>query len=151
MEIARRLFLVGLLALAALGCGKEEADGPAPGPLAGGNEAASTNGPANAPETAPAGEASGNLLSQEELDGIGKVAAPHKLALIVKTRNNPFFDPMIKAAEAEARALGVQLEVQAPAQETDKERQFAMVQDVTAKGVDAILIARPTRRASSPP
>jgi ribose transport system substrate-binding protein len=35
----------------------------------------------------------------------------------------------------------VELEVQAPAQETDKERQFAMVQDITAKGVDAILIA----------
>jgi ribose transport system substrate-binding protein len=79
-------------------------------------------------------------LMGPELDRIAKPAKAYKLALIVKTRNNPFFDPMIKAAEAEAKALGCSLEVQSPAQETDKERQFALVQDMAAKGVDAILV-----------
>ena len=82
----------------------------------------------------------GGQYTQAELDGV-KGGSSHKLALIVKTRNNPFFDPMIKAAEAEAKTLGCELEVQAPAQETDKERQFAIVQDVSARGVEAILIA----------
>lgn len=79
-------------------------------------------------------------ITTAELDKIAKAKKPYKMALIVKTRNNPFFDPMIKAAEAEAKALGISLEVQSPAQEADKERQFAIIQDVTAKGVDAILI-----------
>jgi ribose transport system substrate-binding protein len=80
-------------------------------------------------------------VTQAELDAVRKASKPYKLALIVKTRNNPFFDPMIKAAEAEAKALGAELETQAPQQETDKERQFAMVQDMTARKVDALLIA----------
>ena len=104
--------------------------------------AASTD---NAPEAAAGGNAataSGLApITLAELDQVQKGTKPYRIALIVKTRNNPFFDPMIRGAEAEAKALGVQLDVQAPAQETDKERQFAMVQDVTARGVDAILAA----------
>jgi ribose transport system substrate-binding protein len=80
-------------------------------------------------------------LTGADLDGVAKAEKPFKLALIVKTRNNPFFDPMIKAAEQAAKELGVELEVQAPPQEGDKEIQFSMVQNVVAKGVDAILIA----------
>jgi ribose transport system substrate-binding protein len=94
------------------------------------------------PGSGPAGEPAPVVtITKAELDGVQKAAKPYKMALIVKTRNNPFFDPMIKSAEAEAKALGVQLEVQAPAQETDKERQFAMVQDMAARKVDALLIA----------
>jgi ribose transport system substrate-binding protein len=128
----RHLRLIGVLAaLAAVaGCGKEETPPSAPvGPPPG-----SGNGPGG---TVSGG--GGGQYTQAELDGV-KAGSSHKLALIVKTRNNPFFDPMIKAAEAEAKALGCELEVQAPAQETDKERQFAIVQDVSARGVEAILI-----------
>jgi len=116
------------------GCGKEE---PEPAALPGAITLPETNGTGAA---SLAGDA-GGALTQAELDAVEKASTPYKLALIVKTRNNPFFDPMIKAAEAEAKALGAELEVQAPAQETDKERQFAIFQDVTARKVDAILIA----------
>jgi ribose transport system substrate-binding protein len=57
---------------------------------------------------------------------------------------------MIKAAEAEGQRLGVEVEVQAPPQETDKERQFAMVQDLTARRMDAILIAPADSRGIVP-
>lgn len=80
-------------------------------------------------------------VSAEELQAVTKAGSAYKLALVVKTRNNPFFDPMIKAAESEARKLGVELEVQAPPQESDKELQFSIVENLAAKGVDAILIA----------
>jgi len=76
----------------------------------------------------------------EEMDHVAPAARRYKIALVVKTRNNPFFEPMIREAEAEAERLGVDLEVQAPPQETDKERQFDMVRDLAARGVDAILI-----------
>jgi ribose transport system substrate-binding protein len=138
MKIARGMVVAGLLALAVAGCGKEETPQPPPsGPPPSAN---GPTAPANAPADTNAGGAP-SLLSQADLDKIARASKPYKIALIVKTRNNPFFDPMIKAAEAEAKALGCELDVQAPAQETDKERQFAMVQDVTAKKVDAILIA----------
>lgn len=96
--------------------------------------------PANAPAQ-PTSTPAGATLAQADLDAVTKADRPYRLALVVKTRNNPFFDPMIKAAEAEAKALGAELNVQAPAQETDKERQFAIVQDLTAQKTDAILIA----------
>lgn len=93
----------------------------------------STNAPAPSASIVP-------TISQAEMDAVTKADRPFKLALVVKTRNNPFFDPMIKAAEAEAKSLGAELNIQAPAQETDKERQFAIVQDLTAQKMDAILI-----------
>lgn len=80
-------------------------------------------------------------ITTAQLEAVQKAQKPYKLALVVKTRNNPFFDPMIKAAEAESAKLGVSLEVQSPPQESDKELQFSIVENLTAKGVDAILIA----------
>lgn len=121
--------VASLLGVAA-GCGPEPAATNPPAPVP----------PAGSPPGGAGGAAGGEKLTQAELDAV-QAGSPRKLALIVKTRNNPFFDPMIKAAEAEAKALGCELEVQAPAQETDKERQFAIVQDVSARGVEAILIA----------
>ncbi len=91
---------------------------------------------ADAPVAAPA-----EKVTTAELEAVKKAIKPYKLALVVKTRNNPFFDPMIKAAESQAKALGATLEVQAPPQESDKELQFSIVENLTAKGVDAILIA----------
>jgi len=65
---------------------------------------------------------------------------PH-LALLMKARTNPFFDHMASGAEAKAKQLGVKLDVLAIDEETDAERQAGQVEIVTAKGVDAILIA----------
>lgn len=76
-----------------------------------------------------------------DLEAVPKSTKPYKLALVVKTRNNPFFDPMIREAESEAKGFGVGIEIVAPAQESDKEQQFTMVQNLVAKKVDAILIA----------
>jgi ribose transport system substrate-binding protein len=112
-----------VLAVFGAGCGPEQGmgQGNGPGPQQPGPDAA--------------------RVTQTDLDKVQKAGKQYRLALIVKTRNNPFFDPMIKAAEAEAKVIGAVLEVQSPAQETDKERQFALVQDVIARGVDAVLIA----------
>ncbi len=131
MQRKTTLWGVSLALLLTAGCGKEEpATSPEAAPSAAGSNAPAAGAPAEAEK-----------LTQAELDGVEKASKPYKIALIVKTRNNPFFTPMIAAAEAEAKALGVELEVQAPAQESDKERQFALVQDVTARGAEAILIA----------
>jgi len=120
-------FMAALAVLGACGCGKETAVQP-------------PSRPARAPDaaTAPAASARYDL---KELDALTRASREYRLVLVVKTRNNPFFDPMIKAAEREAATLGVRLEVQAPPQEIDKEQQFSIVQNVAATGVDAILIA----------
>src|SRR5205823_13500977 len=70
-----------------------------------------------------------------------KATKAYRLALVVKTRNNPFFDPMIRAFEAECKELGVTGQTYAPPQETDKEIQANTVQTIAAQGADAILIA----------
>lgn len=131
MKHLKLLFALLLLGPAMGGCGKEQPTAETPPPV----------GKLDTVDSAPKKESTATTITTEELDKIGKASKPFKLALVVKTRNNPFFDPMIKAAEAEAKNLGVELEVQAPPQEADKERQFAIVQDLTAKGVDALLIA----------
>jgi ribose transport system substrate-binding protein len=118
------LIRISIVAVALAGCGKE-------------NESEPVSAPAK-PATSAAPPA---LLTTADLDAVDKAAKSYKLVLIVKTRNNPFFDPMIKAFEAEAKALGAQSEVLAPPQETDKDQQFGYVQTVAAKGADAILIA----------
>jgi ribose transport system substrate-binding protein len=127
MRIPLLLATFAGLACFAAGCGREETAPSAPA-----NGPAASNTPASAPQT--------SAITTADLDKVGKAAKAHRLALVVKTRNNPFFEPMIRDAEAAAKALGVELDVQAPAQETDKERQFAIVQDLTARGVEAILI-----------
>jgi ribose transport system substrate-binding protein len=75
------------------------------------------------------------------LDAVTKASQPYKIVLIVKTRNNPFFKPMIDSFEQTAKDLGAASEVQAPPQEMDKEKQFALVQTEVSKGVKAICIA----------
>ncbi len=94
--------------------------------------------------------AKSETITTAELDKITKPNEVYKLALVVKTRNNPFFSPMIAQAQSEAKKLGMMLEIQAPAQETDKEKQFAIVQDLTARKVDAILIAPADSKAIVP-
>jgi len=116
-----------LLGAGLVGCGKERTQAPG-GP-------ARVAGP-QAPTAPRMPEITG-----PELDAVRRPKASLKLALVVKTRNNPFFTPMIRAAEDTARRLGCSLDVEAPPQESDKEQQFALVQTVTAKGIQALLIA----------
>jgi ribose transport system substrate-binding protein len=113
------------LALGLGGCARRLPEEPPPPPV-------------KAPD--PVVPVTAQAIPTAELDKVAQAAKPVKLALVVKTRNNPFFSPLIAAAEAEAKALGVALEVQAPPQESDKEQQFAMVQTLVAKGIDALLI-----------
>src|SRR5436189_112870 len=100
MRYSALLPVAAVLAFAGAGCGPEPAPEPGPQPGATANAPAASsaaNGPA---DSAAAG------VDQATLDAVGKPAKPYKLVLIVKTRNNPFFEPMIKAAEAEAKSLG---------------------------------------------
>ena len=120
----------------------------------GGNEANTTT-TTSSTETTASLETTGppvkaTVITTAQLDKVARSAKPFNVALVVKTRNNPFFSPMISNAESEAKKLATPLEVQAPAQETDKERQFAIVQDLTARKVDAILIAPADSKAIVP-
>jgi ribose transport system substrate-binding protein len=143
MRITKTWLMLCALALV-LGCGKEAANtGEAPSGGAPSNTSAGSPGPK--PEVA-----AGSTVTTEELDALGKASKSYRLVLIVKTRNNPFFDPMIKAFEKECKELGVMGEVQAPPQEGDKELQFTYVQNVAAKGADAILIAPADSKAIVP-
>ena len=141
----KRIFVCGMLALSLAGCNnaaeKTEVSSAPTAP---------TNSPSGAPSEAPPVTVESGKITTAELDKITKPKEVYKLALVVKTRNNPFFSPMIAAAESEAKKLGMLLEVQAPAQETDKEKQFAIVQDLTARKVDAILIAPADSKAIVP-
>ena len=60
--------------------------------------------------------------------------------IIVKTLDNPFYQTMKDAAEAEAEKLGVNLVFTAPARETDLEEQRRMVEDYIMKEPDVISI-----------
>ncbi|HEY3284193.1 MAG TPA: substrate-binding domain-containing protein [Armatimonadota bacterium] len=63
------------------------------------------------------------------------------VALVIKTLNNPFFTPMREAAQKTAEQQGVQLQVEAPPNETDYEQQHNLIQNVIAQKASAILIA----------
>jgi len=66
---------------------------------------------------------------------------PYRIALIMKTMSNPFFQTMGEGAEAEAEALGVELITTAAPKETSDEKQAGLVENAIASGVDAIVIA----------
>jgi ABC-type sugar transport system substrate-binding protein len=63
---------------------------------------------------------------------------------------NPFWAAVEKGATAAGQALGVQLTVLAPPQESDVPAQIAQIEDAVAKGVDGIAIA-PTDPAALAP
>jgi ribose transport system substrate-binding protein len=133
--------VAGMLAVSVIGCGKEQPEPSAPAPTPMSRETA-------AKPVIPAAKPAG--VSLAALDAVTKADQPYKIVLIVKTRNNPFFKPMIEAFAQTAKELGAESEVQAPPQEMDKEKQFALVQDEVSKGVKAICIAPADSKAIVP-
>jgi len=113
--------LTGLTALAVAGCGKPQVE-VITEPVA----------------TSPAGTPRVTLA---QLDAVKTAKEQYKIALIVKTRNNSFFKPMIADFEKTAREMGAVPEIQAPPQETDYEKQMVLVQEEVSRGVKAICIA----------
>lgn len=73
---------------------------------------------------------------EAETGGAGKP----KIALIVKTLNNPYFIDMQKGAEEAAARLGVNLIVQAAERDTDSERQMQIVENIIQTQPDAICL-----------
>jgi ribose transport system substrate-binding protein len=64
-----------------------------------------------------------------------------RIALVLKTLNNPFFIDMRKGAMTAAERLNVELIVQSPERETDIERQMQIIENLVQAGVAAICIA----------
>lgn len=64
-----------------------------------------------------------------------------EIALVMKTLTNPFFIEMEKGARRAQDEFDVQLIVKTGAQETSIEQQIAIVEELIAAGVDAIVIA----------
>jgi ribose transport system substrate-binding protein len=67
-------------------------------------------------------------------------AARVRVALSMKSRQNPFFARMEEGAQTAAKRLNVELECQATDKETDTEKQTSQVETIISKGVDVILI-----------
>ena len=72
--------------------------------------------------------------------GSGQQSARPRVALVMKTLNNPFFIEMQRGAEQAARDLNVDLVVQAAERETDVERQMQIVENLIQARVGAIAL-----------
>jgi ribose transport system substrate-binding protein len=67
-------------------------------------------------------------------------AAQPRVALVLKTRANPFFVEMEKGARRAQAQWGVQLVVKTPPQETSVEQQIGIIEQLVRDRVDAIVI-----------
>ncbi len=63
-----------------------------------------------------------------------------RVALVLKTLNNPFFMDMQEGAEAAARQLGVRLTVQAAEREIDVEKQMQIIENLIQTKVEVICV-----------
>ena len=63
-----------------------------------------------------------------------------RMALVMKTLNNPFFIDMQRGAEEAAKRLGVDLTVQAAERETDVEKQMQIIENLIQTGVNALAL-----------
>ncbi|MCA1603389.1 MAG: substrate-binding domain-containing protein, partial [Acidobacteria bacterium] len=63
-----------------------------------------------------------------------------RIALVMKTANNPFFIEMQKGAEEAAQKLGVNLIVQAAEREVDVEKQMQIVENLIQTKVAALCV-----------
>jgi ribose transport system substrate-binding protein len=86
-----------------------------------------------------AASVSTGLLSCQRGGGDQSSAQP-RIALVMKTANNPFFIEMQKGAEAEAKKLGVELVVQAAEREVDVEKQMQIVENLIQTKVAALCV-----------
>jgi ribose transport system substrate-binding protein len=80
------------------------------------------------------------LLSCQRGGGAGTSNGAPRIALVMKTANNPFFIEMQKGAEEEARKLGVDLVVQAAEREVDVEKQMQIVENLIQTKVAALCV-----------
>jgi ribose transport system substrate-binding protein len=69
----------------------------------------------------------------------GTPARP-RVALVLKTLNNPFFIDMQKGAQEAATRLGVDLVVQAAEREVDVDKQMQIIENLIQTGVEALCI-----------
>jgi ABC-type sugar transport system substrate-binding protein len=78
------------------------------------------------------------------LAGCGRGAPPAsarpRVALVLKTLNNPFFIDMQKGAQEAATRLGVELVVQAAERETDVDKQMQIIENLIQTRVSALCI-----------
>ncbi len=72
--------------------------------------------------------------------GTDQAGGAPRIALVMKTANNPFFIEMQKGAEAEAKKLGVNLIVQAADREVDVEKQMQIVENLIQTKVAALCV-----------
>jgi ribose transport system substrate-binding protein len=72
--------------------------------------------------------------------GNDQTSGAPKIALVMKTANNPFFIEMQKGAEEEAKKLGVNLVVQAAEREVDVEKQMQIVENLIQTKVAALCV-----------
>src|SRR4029078_6015640 len=70
----------------------------------------------------------------------GPKSSRPRVALVMKTLNNPFFIDMQRGAEEAAKRLDVDLVVQAAERETDVERQMQIVENLIQAHVDALAL-----------
>ncbi len=85
--------------------------------------------------TPPAQQAAGSEAAADETTVVPRVA------LVMKTLTNPFFLKMEQGARRAADELGAELVVRTGAQETSIEQQIAIVDELVADTVSAIVIA----------
>ncbi len=72
--------------------------------------------------------------------GTDQAAGAPRIALVLKTANNPFFIDMQKGAEEAAKKLGVTLVVQAAEREVDVEKQMQIIENLIQAKVAALCV-----------
>lgn len=72
--------------------------------------------------------------------GTEQAGGAPRIALVLKTANNPFFIDMQKGAEDAAKKLGVQLIVQAAEREVDVEKQMQIIENLIQTKVAALCV-----------
>ncbi|MGI8733307.1 MAG: sugar ABC transporter substrate-binding protein [Pyrinomonadaceae bacterium] len=72
--------------------------------------------------------------------GVDQSGSSPRIALVLKTANNPFFIDMQKGAEEAAKRLGVNLIVQAAEREVDVEKQMQIIENLIETKVAALCV-----------
>src|SRR5258706_16407589 len=83
--------------------------------------------------------------------GVEQANASPRIALVLKTLNNPFFIDMQKGAEDAAKKLGVKLVVQAAEREVDVEKQMQIIENLIQTKVSALCITPSGSKEIVPP